>query len=158
MQAALWGLILLALLMFRAYPSVGFVTILSLGIFVCLCMSVLSLFPHVTLTVPAIAGLLLATCLFLDSHILLLEELPTQLYNAKSTVDLVTHSYHRVKPFILTTHLFLGGWGLLFAVAGTGPIKVFGLPLLVGVCNSLFTTLTYTKSILRWRFQGKTAS
>jgi SecD/SecF fusion protein len=144
--SALVGFAICLIFMIFYYNFAGFVA--NVGIFVNMIMigAALSLF-NATLTLPGIAGMVLTAAMALDANIIIYERIREELRTGQMARMAVAKGYEKAFSAIIDTNLTTFLVALILYKVGTGPIKGFGLTLMVGIASSLFSALTVTRAI-----------
>lgn len=100
-----------------------------------------------TLTLPGIAGIILAIGMAVDSNVLMFERMRDELRAGKTPRAAVDSGYHKAFWTIFDSHVTTLITAAVLFQFGTGPIKGFAVTLSLGVMINLFTALIGTKSI-----------
>ncbi len=98
-----------------------------------------------TLTMPGIAGIILSLAMAVDANVIILERVRDELRKGKDVRLAVSEGYDKAFWAI-----FDGNLTTLFAAAflfqfGTGPVKGFGITLMIGLIVSMFTAVYVTR-------------
>ena len=107
------------------------------------------------LTLPGIAGIVLTIGMAIDANVLICERIREEQRNGATPLAAIKAGYEKAWATILdanVTHL-LAAVALLFF--GSGPIKGFGVTLLVGILTSMFTSVTVTHAIVNLVHSGR---
>ena len=147
--AALTGLIFVGLFMIFVYKLAGFVAVLALCFYSLFTLSVYALLP-VTLTLPGIAGFILSIGMAVDANVLIFERLKEELRTGNTLIRSIDASFKNAFSSIIDGHLTTLISCITLFYLGTGFVKGFAATLGIGVLLSLFTSLTCTKSILKF--------
>jgi len=101
------------------------------------------------LTLPGIAGILLAVGMAVDANVLIFERMREEFRTGKRLLSAITAGYDRAAVTILDANLttLLTGVILYFA-GGAGPIRGFAVTLCAGILLSMFTALVVTRMLL----------
>jgi SecD/SecF fusion protein len=120
----------------------------NVGIFVNMIMigAALSLF-NATLTLPGIAGMVLTAAMALDANIVIYERIREELRAGNMARMAVSKGYEKAFSAIIDTNITTFFVAFILYKIGTGPVKGFGLTLMVGIAASLFSALTVTRAI-----------
>jgi len=102
---------------------------------------------NATLTLPGIAGIILAIGMAVDSNILILERIREELRLGKPVRLAVDAGYEKALVTIVDSHVTTLITALALFLFGTGPIKGFAVTLSLGVSINLFTALVATKVV-----------
>jgi preprotein translocase subunit SecD len=100
-----------------------------------------------TLTLPGIAGIILAIGMAVDSNVLMFERMRDELRAGKTPRAAVDSGYSKAFWTIFDSHVTTLITAAVLFQFGTGPIKGFAVTLSLGVAINLFTALVGTKSI-----------
>ncbi|MEW6621740.1 MAG: protein translocase subunit SecD [Bacillota bacterium] len=102
-----------------------------------------------TLTLPGIAGLLLSVGMAVDANIIIYERIKEEIRNNKSLRAAVDAGFKRATLTILDANIttLIGAFVLYFF--GVGLIRGFAVTLTLGIVASLFTSLVFTRFLLR---------
>ncbi len=146
-NAALIGLIIIALFMVAYYRLPGLVAILALIIYTLLVLLVFAAL-KVTMTLPGVAGFLLSMGMAVDTNIIIFERLKEELWAGKTLRSAIDAGFKRAFVAVLDSHVTTLIAGMVLYYFGTGPIKGFGITLSIGVVASLFTAVSMTQWIL----------
>ena len=102
---------------------------------------------NATLTMPGIAGIILAIGMAVDSNVLMFERMRDELRAGKTPRAAVDSGYDKAFWTIFDSHVTTLITAAVLFQFGTGPIKGFAVTLSLGVSINLFTALIGTKSI-----------
>ena len=102
---------------------------------------------NATLTLPGIAGIILAIGMAVDSNVLMFERMRDELRAGKTPRAAVDSGYNKAFWTIFDSHVTTLITAAVLFQFGTGPIKGFAVTLSLGVMINLFTALIGTKSI-----------
>jgi preprotein translocase subunit SecD len=138
------GLVLVAAAIY--YKLFGLVADVALFFNLVILVAVMSLI-GVTLTMPGIAGIVLTLGMAIDANVLICERVREELRNGSTPLAAIRSGYEKAWATILdanVTHLIAA---LALTTMGSGPIKGFGVTLLIGILTSMFTSVTVTHAI-----------
>ena len=102
------------------------------------------------LTLPGIAGIVLALGMAVDANVLIFERIKEELRAGKALKAAVADGYGNAFSAIFDSNLTSIITGIILAILGTGPIKGFAVTTIVGICCSFFTAVYATRVILEW--------
>ncbi len=113
---------------------------------------------NATLTLPGIAGIILAIGMAVDSNVIIFERIREELRLGKPVRLAVDAGYEKAFITIVDSHVTTLITALVLFLFGTGPIKGFAVTLSLGVAINLFTALVGTKVVYdvinsRWKLQ-----
>lgn len=103
---------------------------------------------NATLTLPGIAGIILAIGMAVDSNVLMFERIREELRADKTPMAAVDSGYRKAFWTIFDSHVTTLITAAVLFQFGTGPIKGFAVTLSLGVAINLFTALIGTKTVL----------
>jgi preprotein translocase subunit SecD len=153
-KAVILGLLAVLVAAAIYYHLFGLIADVALILNLVLLIAVLSLF-QATLTMPAIAGIVLTLGMAIDANVLICERIREELRNGATPLASIKAGYEKAWATILdanVTHL-LAAFALLFF--GSGPIRGFGITLLIGILTSMFTSVTVTHAIVNLIHGGR---
>ncbi len=114
------------------------------------------LFPGVTLSLPGITGFLLSTGMAVDANILIFERMKEELRQGRPLPVAIEAGFSRAWTSIrdanlstLLTCIILYWFGSNF---GASMVKGFAITLFIGVCISMFTAITMTRTLIIFLF------
>ncbi|MBU1709590.1 MAG: protein translocase subunit SecD [Proteobacteria bacterium] len=102
---------------------------------------------NATLTLPGIAGIILAIGMAVDSNVLIFERMREEFALGKSVKSGVEGGYDNALSTIIDSQVTTLITSLALFLFGTGPIKGFAVTLSLGVIFNLFTTLFATRIV-----------
>ncbi|MDI6889318.1 MAG: protein translocase subunit SecD [Thermodesulfovibrionales bacterium] len=102
---------------------------------------------NATLTLPGIAGIILAIGMAVDSNVLMFERIREELRAGKTPAAAVDSGYKKAFWTIFDSHVTTLITAAVLFQFGTGPIKGFAVTLSLGVAINLFTALIGTKTV-----------
>jgi protein-export membrane protein SecD len=100
-----------------------------------------------TLTLPGIAGIILATAMAVDANILIFERIREELAAGRPLRQAVEQGYAKAWSAILDSNLTNMLSGIVLIFMGTGPVKGFAVTLIIGVLMTLFTAVVVTRAM-----------
>jgi len=144
-QAAVIGVALRALFLVAVYRLLGAVAVLALGGYALLSYAALTAL-GATLTLPGLAGFVLAIGMAVDANVLIAERAREEhARKPGNLVRAVTEGHRAALPAIVDSAITtLLAAGLLFTLA-SGPVRGFGVTLTIGVLVSLFSALVISR-------------
>jgi protein-export membrane protein SecD len=154
------GLAVVLLFMLIYYRLPGLLADFALLIFVLINLSIFKLVP-VTLTLPGIAGFLLATGTAVDANILIFERMKEELRAGKPMRFAVNAGFDRAWTSILDSNLstIITALILLYfgGTFGASSVRGFAITLIIGVSTSMFTAVFVTRVFMRLVLQRRGA-
>ncbi|MDD4924033.1 MAG: protein translocase subunit SecD [Dehalococcoidales bacterium] len=153
LTAGIVGLLLIMLFMCLYYRMPGIVASLALIFYAVLVLAIFKLIP-VTLTLAGIGGFVLSIGMAIDANILIFERMKEELQMGR-TLGAATESgfkraWSAIRDSNITTMLVCV---ILFWVGSStvegAQVRGFSLTLFIGICVSMFTAITVSRSLLR---------
>lgn len=118
-------------------------------------MGVLASF-HAVLTLPGIAGLVLALAMAVDANVLIYERTKEELRAGKNVKTAVKDGYKHAFTAIFDSNLTSIITGLILYSFGTGAIRGFAITEIIGISASFFTAIFMTRLVYNYGFsKGK---
>ncbi|HEX7341082.1 MAG TPA: protein translocase subunit SecD [Rhodanobacteraceae bacterium] len=128
------------------YKLFGLVADVALVGCLVLLVAVMSLV-GVTLTMPGIAGIILALGMAIDANVLICERIREELRNGSTPLASIRTGYEKAWSTIIDAHVTHALAAIALMAFGTGAIRGFGVTLFIGIVASLFTSVTVTHAI-----------
>ncbi len=100
---------------------------------------------HAALTLPGIAGIILALGMSVDANVLVFERMREELRSMGSLLSAIQAGYRKAFSAILDSNLTTLIAAFILLNFDSGPIKGFALTLIIGVISSMFTALFMTR-------------
>ncbi len=144
LRAGFLGLIAVAVFMVVFYRLPGILANCALAVYMVLNLALFVLIGG-TLTLPGIAGFLLALAMSLDTNILVFERLKEEMAIQPTFSAALRAAFNRAWTAILDSHVTTLIAAVILFQFGTGPVKGFALTLGVGVLLSLFSAISVTR-------------
>jgi preprotein translocase subunit SecD len=144
--AGIIGMIIVVLFMIFYYRLSGLIADCALLFNIILLLGAMASL-NATLTLPGIAGIILAIGMAVDSNVLMFERMREELRAGKTPRSAVDSGYHKAFWTIFDSHVTTLITAAVLFQFGTGPIKGFAITLSLAVAINLFTALVGTKSI-----------
>jgi preprotein translocase subunit SecD len=99
------------------------------------------------LTLPGIAGFVLTIGTAVDANVLINERIREELRRGRNVVMAVELGYKEASRTIFEANATHAISGIIMLLLGSGPIKGFAVVLLIGICTSVFTAVTFTRML-----------
>jgi len=147
LYAGIAGLILIIAFMISYYRGLGFVSTISLMIYIILFWGIIAGI-GAALTLPGIAGIILTIGMAVDANVIIFERIKEEIIKEKSPRVAVGDGFRNALRTIIDSNVTT----LITAAAlyrfGTGPIRGFAVTLSLGVVISMLVSLLFTRSLL----------
>ena len=154
-QAGLIGLLLTGLFITFAYRLSGFLAVVALGCYALISYAILIAL-GATLTLPGLAGFVLAIGMAIDANVLVFERAKEESSEQGAPPSrAISTGFSKAWSAILDSNVttLLAG-GLLFFLA-TGPVRGFGVTLTIGVIASMFSAMVITRVLVEFATSRK---
>ena len=145
--ASVVAVVLVVAFMFVTYGRFGAYANLAVTINVFVILGVLALIGG-TLTLPGIAGFVLTIGTAVDANVLINERIREEHRRGRSIVQSVELGYKEASRTIFEANVTHAISGVIMFVLGSGPVKGFAVVLLIGICTSVFTAVTFTRMLV----------
>ncbi|GFI21674.1 protein translocase subunit SecDF [Lachnospiraceae bacterium] len=148
LQAALIGLIIIAIFMIVVYRLPGLSSVLALIIYTCLIVISLNIF-EITLTLPGIAGIILSIGMAVDANVIIFARIREEITAGKTVRSSIDAGFQKALSAIVDGNVTTLIAAFVLGVKGSGTVKGFAYTLALGIVLSMFTALVVTRLILR---------
>jgi SecD/SecF fusion protein len=154
-QAAVIGIVLTGLYIIAAYRLMGLMATLALGCYAVIAYATLVGLGS-TLTLPGLAGFVLAIGMAIDANVLVFERAREETSTgAKALRRSLSTGFNKAWSAIIDSNVTtLLAAGLLFVLA-TGPVRGFGVTLTIGVLASMVSALVIARVLTEWAANRK---
>lgn len=148
LQAALFGLIIIAVFMIVVYRLPGLSSVLALIIYTCLIVISLNIF-EITLTLPGIAGIILSIGMAVDANVIIFARIREEITAGKTVRSAIEAGFQKALSAIVDGNVTTLIAAFVLGIKGSGTVKGFAYTLALGIILSMFTALVVTRLILR---------
>ncbi len=148
-QAAMIGAIAVVVFMAVYYLLAGMVANAALAMNILITFGVLAIFKF-TLTLPGIAGIVLSIGMAVDTNVLIYERVREELNANKGLLSAIAAAYSRAFRVIFDAHFTAILTALILITMGSGPVKGFGVTLVIGLLANLFSGVFVTRLVFDW--------
>lgn len=142
------GLALIFLFMLIVYRIPGFIANIALTIYVLIVFGIMIVL-GVKLTLPGIAGLILSIGMAVDANVVIYERIKEESRVGKTLRTAVDSGFKRALSSVLDANITTFIAGIILYYFGTGPIKGFGVTLIIGIVASMITAVFITRLLLK---------
>ena len=150
------GLILVLVFMVYYYRVFGLFAKSALIINILIIISIMSLIPGATLTLPGIAGIVLTVGMAVDANVLIFERIKEEIKNGSTPLASIELGYKKAFSTIADANITTLIASIILFIFGTGPIKGFAVTLSIGVISSMFTAIIVTRVLANLLYENKT--
>jgi SecD/SecF fusion protein len=107
-----------------------------------------------TLSLPGIAGLILTIGMAVDGNVLIFERLREELNAGRTPRMAVKNSFEKAFSAILDSNITTFATAFILYQLGSGPIKGFGLTMMIGIATTMFATLFVSRTLFMWQLSS----
>lgn len=141
------GLSLVIAYMVLAYGRFGVYAVVALVFNLIITLAVLSLL-QATLTLPGMAGLLIAVGLSVDANILINERIREETIAGRSAISAISAGFDRAYSTIFDANVTALIKMFLLYFFGSGPVKGFAVTTGIGILTSMFTATVIVRYLV----------
>jgi len=149
---AKWAMVIGALavvfFMLIYYRTAGFIANIAMVLNIVFMLAILAAF-EASLTLPGIAGLVLAVGMAVDANIIIYERIREELRAGKSARSAVDAGFARAFWTVFDAHVTNLMAGVVLYSYGSGPIRGFAITLVIGILSNIATAVYMS----RWMFE-----
>ena len=143
------GLAIIFVIMLIRYRGLGLAACISLICYCLLYIVFLAIIPNIQLTLPGIAGILLAIGMAVDASIVIFERIREEYALGKTAEAAVAHGFKRATITVLDSNVTTIFAAIILWAVCPGTIKGFAITLLIGIVLALFTAIVLSKWLLK---------
>ena len=147
------GLILVLIFMVFYYRVFGLFANFAVILNILVIVSVMSLIPGATLTLPGIAGIVLTVGMAVDANVLIFERIKEEISNGSTPLASIELGYKKAFSTIADANITTLIASIVLFIFGTGPIKGFAVTLSIGVIASMFTAIIVTRVLANFVYE-----
>lgn len=142
------ALLIIMAFMIIVYRLPGFIASVGLIIYTLLTIFTMSSL-GVKLTLPGIAGLILSIGMAVDANVIIFERIKEEIRVGKSLRTAVDAGFKRALTSVMDSNITTLIAGVVLYYFGIGPIKGFGVTLIIGIVASMITAVIISKYLLK---------
>ena len=146
-NAAIIGLLAVAIFLVFWYRLPGFLAVIALSIYIVTVLSIFKIIP-VTLTAAGIAGFIISIGVAVDANVLIFERMKEELRSGDDVSESISHGFKRAWHSVRDSNISSIITSLILFWFGTSLIKGFALTFLIGVLVSMISAITVTRLFL----------
>ncbi|MGJ0848012.1 preprotein translocase subunit SecD [Tissierella praeacuta DSM 18095] len=147
-KAGAIALLIIMVFMMSIYRIPGFIASIGLIIYTLITIFTMSSL-GVKLTLPGIAGLILSIGMAVDANVIIFERIKEEIKIGKSVRTAVDAGFKRALTSVIDSNITTLIAGTVLYYFGTGPIKGFGVTLIIGIVASMITSVIISKYLLK---------
>ncbi|VFP84337.1 Protein translocase subunit SecD [Candidatus Erwinia haradaeae] len=148
LDACIWGLVSSIVFMVLRYKIFGLIATCALLANLVLIVSIMSILPGVTLTMPGIAGIVLTLVVAVDANILINERIKEELRNGRFAQQAIYVGYKEAFSSILDANITTLIKVVILYTVGSGSIQGFAITTAIGIATSMFTSMVGTRAMI----------
>ena len=148
-RAGIIGGIATIVLTILAYGTFGIFAVVGLLVHFLLTIAAMSVI-GTTLTLPGIAGLVLGVAMAVDANVLIYERIREELRNGKTPISAIDAGFTRAFITIADSQLTTLACAVVMFWLGSGPIRGFAVTLTIGICTSIFASVTVVRLLVSY--------
>ncbi len=143
-RAAWVGFVAVILFMVWIYGVLGVFASLALVVNIFLMLGIMTLL-QATLTMPAIAGLVLTLGMAVDANVLIFERIREELRHQNNILTACDRGFRHAYTAIVDSNITTAIVAIILYMVGSGPVAGFAVMFLIGLVSSMFTAITVTR-------------
>lgn len=128
------------------YKMFGIVSNLALLLNLLLLVAVMSIL-GATLTLPGLAGIALTVGMSVDANVLINERIREELRAGNTPLGSIAQGFEKATGTIWDANVTAALAGIAMIAFGSGPLKGFGVSLVVGIITSMYTAVSVARAI-----------
>jgi len=153
-QAVLYSFVFVMVFFVLYYRMFGLITNVALVLNLLLVVAVMSLF-GATLTLPGFAGIALTVGMSVDANVLINERIREELRLGNTPLASIAAGYDKASGTIADANVTALLGGIAMAAFGSGPIRVFGITLIIGILTSMYTAVSVARGVATLIYGGR---
>ncbi|MSU02311.1 protein translocase subunit SecD [Tissierella pigra] len=142
------ALIIIMVFMVIIYRIPGLIASIGLIIYTLITVFTMSAL-EVKLTLPGIAGLILSIGMAVDANVIIFERIKEEIKVGKTLRTAVDAGFRRALTSVMDSNITTLIAGVVLYYFGIGPIKGFGVTLIIGIIASMLTAVIISKYLLK---------
>jgi preprotein translocase subunit SecD len=147
--AGIIGVVLVMAFMIAIYRLSGVVADIALAIYILLVFFALATVPGVQLTLPGIAGIVLAIGMAVDANVIIFERIREEVNAGRSMRTACKNGFKRAFSAILDSNITTIIAAVVLLYFGSGTIQSFAVTLLIGIIASFVTAVFVSRGLLK---------
>ena len=144
--AGVVGTALVIAIVIGYYAMSGVLAVLALGLYALICFGALALF-GANLTLPGLAGFVLSIGMAVDANVLIFERIREEQARGAGAARALAEGFRHAMPAIIDSNLTTIITAFFLYRFGTGPVRGFGVTLIIGILASMVTAVFVTRTL-----------
>ena len=100
-----------------------------------------------TMSLPGLAGIALTVGMSVDANVLINERIREELRLGNTPLSSIAAGYDKAAGTIADANVTALLGGIAMAAFGSGPIRGFGITLIIGILSSMYTAVSVSRGI-----------
>ena len=147
LKAGAIGIAVIIVFMTVVYYLPGFLAGIALVIYIILNLLAINGF-NVTLTLPGIAGILLAIGMAVDANVIIFTRIREEIAGGRTVISAINEGYSKALSAIIDGNITTLIAAAVLWIKGSGTVKGFAQTLAIGIILSMFTALFITRRLM----------
>jgi preprotein translocase subunit SecD len=145
-QAVLYSFLFVLVFFLFYYKMFGLVTNIALLLNLLIVIAFMSAI-GATLSLPGLAGIALTVGMSVDANVLINERIREELRLGNTPLSSIAAGYDKAAGTIADANVTALLGGIAMAAFGSGPVKGFGITLIIGILSSMYTAVSVSRGI-----------
>jgi len=145
-QAVLYSFVFVLVFFLFYYKVFGLVTNIALLLNLLIVIAFMSAL-GATMSLPGLAGIALTVGMSVDANVLINERIREELRLGNTPLSSIAAGYDKAAGTIADANVTALLGGIAMAAFGSGPVKGFGITLIVGILSSMYTAVSVSRGI-----------
>jgi preprotein translocase subunit SecD len=146
MQAVLYSFLFVLVFFVFYYKAFGIVTNVALLLNLLIVIAIMSAL-GATMSLPGLAGIALTVGMSVDANVLINERIREELRIGNTPLSSIAAGYDKAAGTIADANVTALLGGIAMAAFGSGPIRGFGITLIIGILSSMYTAVSVSRGI-----------
>ena len=146
MQAVLYSFVFVLVFFVFYYKMFGLVTNAALLLNLLIVIAIMSAL-GATMSLPGLAGIALTVGMSVDANVLINERIREELRLGNTPLSSIAAGYDKAAGTIADANVTALLGGIAMAAFGSGPIRGFGITLIIGILSSMYTAVSVSRGI-----------
>ncbi len=145
-QAVLYSFLFVLVFFVFYYKTFGIITNIALLLNLIIVIAVMSAL-GATMSLPGLAGIALTVGMSVDANVLINERIREELRIGNTPLASIAAGYDKAAGTIADANVTALLGGIAMAAFGSGPIRGFGITLIIGILSSMYTAVSVSRGI-----------
>ena len=145
-QAVLYSFVFVLVFFMFYYKTFGIVTNVALLLNLLIVIALMSAL-GATMSLPGLAGIALTVGMSVDANVLINERIREELRIGNTPLASIAAGYDKAAGTIADANVTALLGGIAMAAFGSGPIRGFGITLIIGILSSMYTAVSVSRGI-----------